>query len=136
MTDLEKFSKILKDNGHRITQARLETFKLLRSREPMTMQQLLTYSDGELDRVSLYRNIQLFENIGVAHRVTMGWKYKIELSEVFVDHHHHLTCLNCGKVTAIDEGEIDMLVDSITDKYNFKPERHHFEIDGLCASCS
>jgi len=33
----------------------------------------------------------------------IGWKYKLELSNAFQHHHHHLTCLQCGGVTPLPE---------------------------------
>lgn len=134
--ELDVFQKVLTQSGHSITAARLETFKLLLSPEPQSMNQLLAKSAGKLDRVSVYRNVDLFEKLGIVHRIYIGWKYKLELSDQFVEHHHHFSCLSCGKTIDIEDGEtIEKLVATISDKFEFTPRRHQFEIDGYCNNC-
>jgi Fe2+ or Zn2+ uptake regulation protein len=134
--DNELFKQTLIANKRHITKARVVTFRLLISPEPQTISQILNKSEGIVDRVSVYRNIELFENLGLVHRVYVGWKYKLELSDKFVAHHHHLSCLNCGKTIDIeDEKHIDDFIKQLSDKFEFLPTRHQFEIDGYCRNC-
>lgn len=134
--DLLQFQKILTDNNHRITKARENVFKLLMGPEPQSVRELLEKSGGTIDRVSLYRNVELFEKLGIVHRIYIGWKYKLELSDQFVSHHHHLSCLKCGQVIDIqDEKHIDEFIHEVADKFGFTPRRHQFEIDGYCKNC-
>ena len=134
--EITQFRHILKDQGYQITRAREEVFRLLLHSEPQTMNELLLKSNGSVDRVSIYRNIDLFERSGIAHRVYVGWKYKIELSDEFTGHHHHLSCLTCGKIIDIDDHKhIDEFIKKVTAEFNFRPRRHQFEIDGYCKSC-
>jgi Fur family ferric uptake transcriptional regulator len=130
------FKQVLIDNSLHVTKAREATFKLLVNTEPQTISQILTNSKGNVDRVSVYRNIELFEKLGIVHRIYVGWKYRLELSDQFVAHHHHLSCLNCGKIIDIeDEKHIDEFIQDVSEKYGFKPRRHQFEIDGYCRAC-
>jgi len=134
--DITNFKQILGSNGYRITDARVTTFKLLLNPEPQSISQILSKAKGKVDRVSVYRNIEVFEKLGIAHRVYVGWKYKIELSDDFIAHHHHLCCLSCGKIIDIeDEKHIDDLIKEVAAKCNFKPRRHQFEVDGYCLDC-
>lgn len=135
--DTKLVQKLLTDNGYRVTQARQKTFELLVSPEPQSMRQILAKAHGSIDRVSVYRSVELFEKLGIVHRIYVGWKYKLELSDDFVSHHHHLSCLSCGKIIDIeDEKHIDEFIASVAKKFDFTPRRHQFEIDGYCASCS
>jgi Fur family ferric uptake transcriptional regulator len=134
--DINNFKKILSSNGYRLTDAREATFKLLISPEPQSISQILVRAKGKVDRVSVYRNIEVFEKIGIAHRLYVGWKYKIELSDDFIAHHHHLSCLKCGNIIDIDdEQHIEDFIREISKKFDFKPRRHQFEIDGYCKDC-
>jgi Fur family ferric uptake transcriptional regulator len=134
--DITQLKQVLTDNSFHVTKAREATFKLLVSTEPQTISQILTKAKGSVDRVSIYRNIELFEKIGIVHRIYVGWKYKLELSDQFVAHHHHLSCLSCGKIIDIeDEKHIDVFIHKVSDKYGFKPRRHQFEVDGYCKDC-
>jgi Fe2+ or Zn2+ uptake regulation protein len=127
----------LATNDLSLTKARLAVFKLLDNDQPQTIGQIQTKASGLVDRVTVYRNIELFEKIGIVRRIYIGWKYKLELSDKFLDHHHHLTCLNCGKTIDIkDEKHFDEFIGDISKEYNFNPSRHQFEIEGICRECS
>jgi Fe2+ or Zn2+ uptake regulation protein len=134
--DIALFKKILTDNGYHVTKAREATFKILVSSEPQSMSEILRKAEGTVDRVSVYRNIDVFEKVGLVHRIYIGWKYKLELSDKFIGHHHHLSCLKCGKVIDIeDEKHIDQFIQDIAHTFGFQPRRHQFEIDGYCSDC-
>lgn len=93
---LVQFKKTLAAGNHHITTARLTTFNLLISPEPQSIAEIQAKAKGAVDRVSIYRSIDLFEKLGIVHRIYVGWKYKIELSDQFMAHHHHLSCLGCS----------------------------------------
>lgn len=131
------FKIILAEHGQHVTKARLATFKALISARPQSMREVLQAVGPAADRVSVYRSIELFERLGIAHRVYTGWKYKLELSDAFVAHHHHLTCLNCSRVIDIeDEAHIDEFIHELAERFGFTPRRHQFEIEGYCRECT
>jgi Fur family ferric uptake transcriptional regulator len=134
--DIDSFRQIITSNGYRLTSARESTFRLLISPEPQSIRELLAKANGQIDRVSVYRSLELFEKLGIVHRIYVGWKYKLELSDEFVAHHHHLSCLSCGDVIDIeDEKHIDDFIREVAHKFGFVPRRHQFEIDGYCKQC-
>jgi len=138
MTDMDvtKIKKLVTDAGHHWTRPRYELFQLLMNGGPMSTKDIISQARGKSDRVSVYRNVALFEQLGVIHRLNIGWKYKLELSDQFVSHHHHLNCLNCGRVIDIeDEEHIDEFIGEVSAQFGFQPKRHQFEIDGLCSDC-
>lgn len=126
---------VLKANGSSVTKQRLLVFALLEGKEPLTMQELYLLANGKLDRASLYRTIALFEQLGIAQRVNIGWKYKIELSDQFAEHHHHLTCMKCHKVIPINEQELEAFISGLAHSYQFKPVEHQVEVQGYCDAC-
>lgn len=130
------FNNILSSNGYRVTRPRISLFNLLISAEPQSIAQILAKASFKIDRVSVYRNIELFERLGIVHRIYVGWKYKLELSDLFVEHHHHMSCIVCGKVIDIDdEIHIDQFIEKVSAKFEFTPRRHLFEVDGYCKGC-
>lgn len=127
---------ILKLQSQSVTKQRLLVFNLLVGQEPMTMNELIRKATGRVDKVSVYRTITLFEQVGVTQRINIGWKYKIELTDKFSEHHHHLICLKCGDVISIgDEKHIDDYINGVAEKFGFKPRKHQFEVDGYCKNC-
>lgn len=136
--DLHNFRQIITNGGYRLTKTREDTFKLLTGLGPQSISEILAKAKhAKVDRVTVYRNIELFEKLGIVHRIYIGWKYKLELSEEFVAHHHHLSCLNCGSVIDIeDEKHIDEFIQRVAAQVGFVPRRHQFEVDGYCNDCS
>lgn len=90
---------------------------------------------GNIDRASVYRAVDLFERLGVVQRLHTGWKYKVELSDKFAEHHHHLTCIRCGATAAMNEKGLEAVIEQLTAAHHFKPTAHQIEIQGLCTRC-
>jgi Fur family transcriptional regulator, ferric uptake regulator len=129
--------KILKDNHYSVTEPRRMVFDLLWEQEPQTMHELCTRANGSIDRASIYRTIALFQKLGIVQRIIIGWKYKLELTDIFTHHHHHISCLGCGKITAITEDtEIENLIHTIARNHHITAARHQLEIQGYCTNCS
>ncbi len=137
MTDLSVLlSKKLKDKGFSVTKPRLVTFEILRdSKQPLTMQDLIRRTNRKIDRASVYRTIDIFEETGITQRIYSGWKYKLELSDTFQEHHHHFTCINCGLVTPIHDENLEKVIENLSSNQSFKITSHQLEIQGLCVKC-
>jgi Fur family ferric uptake transcriptional regulator len=132
---LPELRQHLKQQGQSLTKPRLAVFLALRGREPQTMQQLTAACPGA-DRASIYRTISLFEKLGIVQRLQIGWKYKLELTDMFSRHHHHMTCLKCGKVIPFDESlALEADLRQIVEAKNFQMQGHQLEIQGLCQAC-
>ena len=133
----DDLNALLKKNGSSLTKPRKVVFDLLLGSEPKSMQQLVKEAAGKLDRATVYRTVELFESLGIAHRLNIGWKYKIELSDVFHAHHHHFYCSNCGKTYDLDANPmLETMIDSLAAKDGFAPRGHNLEIYGECKNCS
>lgn len=132
----ETLARTLKTAGYSVTKPREIVFSALRAGKPRSMRELTMDLSSVIDRASIYRTVELFEKLGVVVRVQTGWKYKIELSDAFLPHHHHITCLNCGKIVSFDEPDhLDELLGRIAAKHDFTHETHSLEISGYCADC-
>lgn len=132
----ETFKNLLKDGGYSVTGARLSVFEaLLDHHEPLSMSELVATTTG-VDRASVYRAVELFEQLRIIQRITTGWKYKLELSDRFMEHHHHLTCVKCERITKINEDELEQFIDFVAKRAHFTPTAHQIEIQGLCDECA
>ena len=126
----------LKSHGYSITEARYVVFAALEDKEALTMAELVAACGEKLDRATVYRTITLFEELGIVTRIQIGWKYKLELTDAFSSHHHHLTCTKCGLVTPLSEDtDLEERLNELSALYQFKPLDHQIEIRGLCSSC-
>jgi Fur family ferric uptake transcriptional regulator len=127
---------ILKDNGSSLTIPRRIVFDNLYGQDPQNMQSLVKKSGGVLDRATVYRTIKLFEKLGIVHRINTGFKYKLELSDIFSGHHHHLHCSNCGRIIDFPSNPMmETMIDTLATKANFAQRSHSLDIYGLCSKC-
>lgn len=132
----EVLHKLLKAHHHSITTVRKAVFDSMFSREPMTMHELLERLGSAADRASVYRTIQLFEQIGIVQRLQIGWKHKFELSDRFSQHHHHITCSRCGRTTSVaDNTELEQVIKNIAADAGYSHHNHQLEIVGICEEC-
>jgi Fur family ferric uptake transcriptional regulator len=133
----ETLREILRSGGASLTQPRKVIFDLLLNQEPQSMQVLAQRAKGKVDRATVYRTVELFERLGIARRLNIGWKYKIELADVFAGHHHHMNCTNSGRPYPLpDNTMLETQIDTVAAKSGFSPRGHQLEVFGLCANCS
>lgn len=127
--------KILAAKGFRVTKPRDTVFNVLHtSAHPLEIGDIARKCPA-IDRVSVYRTIELFTQLGIAAAVPLGWKQRYELTDPFKAHHHHLHCSQCGKLIDIHSQKLEQLVAAITSDYGFTPQEHKFEVSGLCQDC-
>ncbi len=135
MADLDQFSQILVDHNYSVTKTRKDIFLMLNKSHQMSMKELYD-SLNNTDRSSIYRNIDLFLKLNIVNKIQIGWKYKIELSDAFRQHHHHIICSKCGKIKEFKEYPvITKVIKDISLKNKFTPLSHEFNISGLCRNC-
>ena len=94
---------------------------------------------------TVYRALDLFEQIGVAQRFDFGdGKARFELtnSPDNSEHHHHLVCMKCKKIINyndfVDE-ELELMQkteNELSKKHHFKIMHHIIHFYGLCEKCS
>ncbi len=129
------FEEKMKQSGNSVTSARRSIYKLLKHVDmPMSIQEIAGESPT-IDRATVYRTIELFEKLGIVKRVWFGFRSKVELSDLYQEHHHHLVCESCGRIIKIDHANLERMVSRITKKNNYLPTKHHIEIFGLCEEC-
>lgn len=130
--DLEK---ILNQNNLRITRPRHVVFTALySSAKPLQIGEIAKLCPS-IDRVSVYRTIELFTQLHIIATIPLGWKQQYELAEPFKPHHHHIHCAQCGMLVDIHSSDLETLVSAIAARYNFAVQSHKFEISGLCQQC-
>ena len=135
MDTTRELRQTLRTHGQSLTSARQTVFAALQHQEPLTMRELVARCPG-IDRASVYRTVTLFEKLGVIERLQTGWKYRLELSGNYHEHHHHATCLRCGRSLVIQEDEtVERYVASVASELGFTLTGHQLELQGYCTDC-
>jgi Fur family ferric uptake transcriptional regulator len=132
----DQLQQALQKHGLSLTKPRKIVFGALQGNEPLTMRELALACSEHIDRASLYRTVALFERLDIVQRLQIGWKYRLELSNTFQEHHHHLTCSICGKMTPLHEDdELEQRLQALALAHDFTAQDHQLEIRGVCADC-
>ena len=133
--EFTRFKKLLKTNGRYVSGPRMRLFGLLQNHPALTLKELIKLISKH-DQATVYRNVKLFERLGIINKLQLGWQTKIELSDIFQHHHHHMSCTNCGRVLVLkDSSLVESEISRISKRAGFKAIDHQLEIRGLCAIC-
>ena len=92
-------------------------------------------------RSSAYRHLTDLHAAGLIRKVTASDEYtRFELAEDLTEHHHHLLCINCGKVTDVTlptglERQVTGAITKLAGTEGFQAHSHRLDVLGLCAAC-
>lgn len=87
------------------------------------------------DLVTVYRNLEAFENLGVLQRVPLeNGTHLFELTAPD-EHYHHLICRECHKAERLDICVSHELVKKAKSQ-GYSQIAHVMEVYGLCRECS
>ena len=95
----------------------------------------------DLPRSSAYRHLVDLEAAGLVRRVTANDEFtRFELAEDLTEHHHHLVCVNCGKVIDVTlpagfEQDLDAAVGELAAAEGFQEHSHRLDVLGVCSAC-
>jgi Fur family ferric uptake transcriptional regulator len=136
---LNKPAKILEKYGLKKTKNRLDVLQLfLENNTALCHADISAFFKNKMDRVTLYRVLQSFENKHIIHQFN-DWegiqRYALCSSHCSIHHHHqdehaHLLCVKCQKTFCV-AWEINTQ-NTITD---FAVEEIQINVKGICKDC-
>src|SRR5215467_2422502 len=94
-----------------------------------------------LPRSSAYRHLTDLQAAGLIRRVAASDEFtRFELAEDLTEHHHHLLCVSCGKVTDVTppagfEHQVAAAISDIAAAAGFQAHSHRLDVLGMCAAC-
>lgn len=133
--NMNSLENILEQHNLRTTKPRQAVFEFLKKHEePVFIGQIIKECPN-IDRVSIYRTIELFEKLGIIQVFHIGFNKGYELAEPFKEHHHHIHCKVCNKITSIKSDKLERTVHKIAEHYNYELSSHHIELWGTCSDC-
>lgn len=132
----------LSADGQRYTRSREALIEVLDSADaPLTVDEIVA-RDDRLALSTAYRNLVVFEEYGVVHRIVTADEHaRYELDEALTErHHHHLVCSRCGTVrdfTVPDtlEHELDRALGRVARNFGFDAQHHRLDLIGRCETC-
>jgi Fur family ferric uptake transcriptional regulator len=131
---------VLRGSGHRWGAARLAVVDALGSRDCcVTAREIaddLRAAGTPVGAASVYRALDLLHELGLARRLDMGdGTARYEPAHPSGDHHHHLLCDRCGKVTAFADAPLERAIASLAERVDHGVDGHDVVLRGACPAC-
>ncbi|MCG8401945.1 MAG: transcriptional repressor [Firmicutes bacterium] len=121
----EQVLKVLLENKDKHLSAE-EVYNLVKLRAP------------DVGLATVYRTLELFSNFDIIHSMDFGdGRKRYEFSSQSMDghRHHHLICIDCGRIIEVTEDLLEELEARVTNRYNFVISDHELKIFGWCREC-
>ena len=140
--DMDDLRKRLKEKGHKMTtQRRVILDAIIENRDehltPEEIYDIVKTKYPEIGIATVYRTLQLLEKLNIICRLNFDDGYnRYELNyDSEEEQHHHLICLNCGRVMEVKLDHLKSLEKQIEDENDFKVVDHNVKFFGYCTDC-
>jgi Fur family transcriptional regulator, ferric uptake regulator len=118
----------IRGRGYKATPQRLTVLRALAEEQHQSLEEIRARCP-EVGLVTIYRTLDLLSGIGAVRRLDLGNGPRYELAE---DHHHHLICESCGRVSEFEECPVDP---RLLQDMDFEVSSHSLEVYGRCTDC-
>jgi Fur family transcriptional regulator, ferric uptake regulator len=129
----------LKRAGNRSGGARSAVLELIARQDCcLTAQQIFDSlrADGrDVGIASIYRALELLTRMGLLRRVELADAGGYEPSLPGGEHHHHIVCDRCGKVSAFEDAALELAIDRLAGRLEYEVGEHEVVLRGACGDC-
>lgn len=139
MQVLDSVFKDLRSKGVKLTLARKSILEILyKAGQPISAEDILSQLKKKTsvpDRATVYRQVSFLKDAKIVSELDFGdGKKRYEYD--FKKHHHHIVCLNCGKIEDFTPlSDLEKEEKSISKNKGFKVSYHSLEFFGTCKNC-
>lgn len=137
--DLDGVVTAIRERGGRVSAARRIVLEALFAADgPVSAEFIADGLGGRVvqsDVSSVYRNLELLEQLGAVRHVHVGHGpglYALEGQKG----REYLVCERCDRVDTVEPGRLDGVRALIRDGFGYEAGFGHFPIVGLCADCA
>ncbi|MBB2182504.1 transcriptional repressor [Lachnospiraceae bacterium MD1] len=141
----EQFKLLLKQNGLKVTTQRIAILEVLDSRPGIHLTAEEIYDCvkkkyPEIGIATVYRTIQMLSELNLIDKLNLDDGYvRYEISKKGTEdtchHHHHLICLDCGRIYAFQDDLLETLEERIKETMGFTVSDHEVKLYGHCQEC-
>jgi len=100
----------------------------------------LSRQKEEIGLATIYRTLDLLEELGLLSKINFGdGRSRYELIQDGLNdthNHHHLICLNCGRIQEVEEDLLHKLEEIVERKHHFSIVNHNLQFYGYCNRCN
>lgn len=139
----EKVNELLRSKGYKLTTQREAIIDVFLNNmdthlSPEEVYDIVKIKNPEMGLATVYRALQLFEKLGVLSRLNFDdgcSRYELITREDGEHQHHHLICMDCGKVLEVKLDLLDNLESEIEKDLEFDIVDHNLQFYGYCKDC-
>ena len=73
--------------------------------------------------------------LGIAHQLDFDSNYKRYELSLEGEHHHHLICVECGKIVEFTDEDMEDFEKRLEKDYDFRIIDHNIKVFGYCKEC-
>lgn len=139
---IERIKKQLHAKGYKLTPQREATLTVLLEREEDHLSAeevflLVKEKAPEIGLATVYRTLELLSELKIVDKINFGdGVSRYDLRKEGVEHfHHHLVCMECGKVEEIEEDLLPAVEEKVESDFNFRILDHRLTFHGVCSEC-
>ena len=126
---------ILKSKGKSLTNERLEIFSFIEEKHIFSAWDILN-NFNDISRASVFRTINMFLEIWIIRRISLGNKLEqYELNHEGHNHHEHMKCEACECVISFDSNSVCLKLFQEAKKLWFSISEHSISIFWKCNNC-
>ncbi|SDL29643.1 Fur family transcriptional regulator [Halarsenatibacter silvermanii] len=137
---MEELICSVRNSGFRLTEQRRDILKTLveNAEKHLTADELhktVRQINPDIGLTTIYRTLELLEELDLVRRLNLGEQEDYFEFVNFRDHHHHLVCLDCGRVIEFKSEDLNKFEENIEEKYGFIPREQRIKFFGSCQEC-
>jgi Fur family peroxide stress response transcriptional regulator len=135
---LEEFERLCREQGLPVTVQRRTVLEALAGREDhptadQVFDEVCTRIPG-IARGSVYRILETLVKLGIVRKVCHpGAASRFETK---THRHHHLVCLQCGKMIDLEDSSLDRIALPDARSRGFELVEYSIQFRGTCSACS
>lgn len=129
----------LREAGLRATGTRLDILRALAAASsPLNAQEVYSaLPAGSADRVTVYRTLNSFVQVGIAHRIDPGDRvWRFGLTDVGHADHAHFVCDSCGGVECLENAAIRVVIEGGSRARTARITQRDVYLHGRCDRCA
>ncbi len=99
------------------------------------LHRIVREEDPDVGLATVYRTLDLLERLDLVQTLDVGdGRTRYELA-TGLHQHHHLLCLQCGKIEEVDQDLLGAVEDTVEKLAGFRVVDHELKMFGVCCDC-
>jgi Fur family ferric uptake transcriptional regulator len=137
---LERLTDRLVENNFKLTTQRRDILSVLVKNPEKHYSAEELYEEvkrinPDVGLATIYRSLEILCSLGITHQHNFDNNYKRYELNLEGHHHHHLICLDCGRIIEFNDSVLEEFEDNLKKEYDFEIIDHRIKFYGRCKEC-